>query len=165
MTPTKTPTKTPSAALGVALALLTGCAAVAPAAHAAAGDSPSEICVVFETEGGDVPVWAEVAATPARRQIGYMYRLYVPPGTGMVFPMPDERVQSFWMRNTLVPLDMLFVDRELKVVGIVHRATPLTLESRSVPKKSVVVIELQGGWANSAGVAPGDKVRYEPVQR
>ncbi len=143
--------------LGVTAALTLSSALMTSASAA----EPDQVRVVFETARGEVPVFAEVATTHERRRIGLMYRLYMPPGTAMVFPMGSERIQSFWMRNTVVSLDMLFVTADLRIAGIVHRATPLTESPRYVRRKSMFVIELPGGWARIAGIEAGDKVRYE----
>ena len=90
-----------------------------------------------------------------------MWRSSVPDGTGMLFIFPSEVVQSFWMRNTLIPLDMLFVDRSFKVVGVVQWAEPQTLTSRTVGKPSIYVLEVPGGWTAKNGVKTGARVELE----
>ena len=105
-----------------------------------------------------------MARTPFELQVGYMYRLYVPPYGGMLFVMPSQRLQGFWMRNTVASLDMIFVDDERRVVGIVHRATPLTDDLRFVRRASRFVVEVAGGFARQAGIAVGEAVRFEGVE-
>jgi uncharacterized membrane protein (UPF0127 family) len=111
--------------------------------------------------GGLHPLEVEIADTSASRTRGMMWRTNVPPGTGMLFIFPDEEVHQFWMRNTLVPLDMLFLDKTGRVVGIVAQAEPQTLERRTVGVPSVYVLEVAGGWAEKAGVVPGGKVELK----
>jgi uncharacterized membrane protein (UPF0127 family) len=102
----------------------------------------------------------ELAVTTPARTKGLMFRRIadLPPERGMLFIFPDETVHSFWMKNTLVPLDMIFVDASRTIVGIVANATPLTMEPRTVGKSSKYVIELVGGTAKKIGIAAGDKV-------
>ncbi len=117
--------------------------------------------VLHDAYGGVHPVEVEIADTPAARTRGMMWRTSVPAGTGMLFIFPSEEEHSFWMRNTLVPLDMLFLDHSGQVVGIVAQAEPQTLDRRSVGKPSVYVLEVAGGWTEKAGVLPGARAEME----
>jgi uncharacterized membrane protein (UPF0127 family) len=108
-------------------------------------------------------VEVEVAATPDARTRGLMWRTELAAGKGMLFLFPDEEVQSFWMRNTLIPLDKLFITSQLKVAGIVERAQPRTLTGRSVGAPSQYVLEVPGGWSQSVGVTKGSAVEFEGV--
>jgi uncharacterized protein len=111
--------------------------------------------VVWDAFGGSHRLSVEIADTGALRTRGLMWRSQIPEGTGMLFIFPTEVVQSFWMRNTLVPLDMLFVDRRLRVVGVVQWAEPRTQTQRTVGKPSLYVLEVPGGWASRNGVRTG----------
>ncbi|MBN1205211.1 MAG: DUF192 domain-containing protein [Myxococcaceae bacterium] len=113
--------------------------------------------------GGVHRVEVEVAATPEARTRGLMWREELAAGKGMLFLFPEEEVQSFWMRNTLIPLDMLFITTQLKVAGIVERAEPRSLVSRSVGVPSQYVLEVPGGWSQSVGVTKGSAVEFEGV--
>lgn len=117
--------------------------------------------VLRDAYGGVHPLEVEIADTTPARTRGMMWRTSVPPGTGMLFIFPKEAEQRFWMRNTLVPLDMLFLDRAGSVVGIVAQAEPQSLESRSVGRPSLYVLEVAGGWAEKAGVVPGARVEFK----
>jgi len=119
--------------------------------------------VVFEGSRGEVAVEVEVAQTDEQRRIGMMLRRHCPDGQGMLFLMPDEREHAFWMKNTLIPLDMIFVTGDLSVAGVVAQAEPLTLSSRSVGKPSRYVVEVPGGFAARAGITAGARVRIEGV--
>lgn len=121
--------------------------------------------VVFETPSGAVDVTVEVAATGPQRRKGLMGRKSLSVGHGMLFVFEQHEVQTFWMRNTLIPLDMIFVTGEpsgrgARVVGVVHGAVPGSPEIRSVPAASRFVVEVPGGWAESKGIADGVPMRF-----
>lgn len=125
---------------------------------------PEAKVVLPDAFGGRHVVEVEVAATDASRTRGLMWRRELPGGKGMLFVFPGEgSVQSFWMRNTLIPLDMLFIDREGVIVGIVQNAVPRTLTSRSVGKPSKYVLEVPGGWTQEKGIRAGSKVEFHGV--
>ncbi|MFT7579662.1 MAG: uncharacterized membrane protein (UPF0127 family) [Myxococcota bacterium] len=119
--------------------------------------------VIFATAGGEVAVDVEVRRTPSGLQQGLMYRRHLPDGDGMIFIMPSQRIQSFWMKNTYIPLDMIFVNELRVVAGIVRETTPLTLSPRMVNAPSRFVIEVAGGFAARSGIATGDTVAIENI--
>jgi uncharacterized membrane protein (UPF0127 family) len=102
-----------------------------------------------------------LARTPAERARGLMYVQNLPVDDGMLFIFESDEIQSFWMRNTLIPLDMIFIRSDLVVVGVVHNATPMTDTPRGVDKPSRYVLEVNGGWAAAHGVGEGSTVRFE----
>ena len=106
----------------------------------------------------------EVAETPEQHSQGLMFRESLPVDAGMLFVYPSERHVAMWMRNTLIPLDMLFVDADGRIVRIHENATPhstLTIPSRHLVK---AVIELNGGTAAKFGIRPGDRVVHPAFQ-
>jgi hypothetical protein len=107
---------------------------------------------------------AEVAATRESRTRGLMWRRALAEGTGMLFIFPEEEWLTFWMKNTLIPLDMIFLSKDQVIVGIVERAEPKTLTSRGPEGKALYVLEVPGGWAGKIGLAPGLKVTLEGTQ-
>jgi len=117
--------------------------------------------VVRDAFGGAHRLSVEIADNSPLRTRGLMWRSELSDGTGMLFIFPAEVVQSFWMRNTLIPLDMLFIDRRMRVVGVVQSAEPQTLTSRTVGKPSLYVLEVPGGWASRNGVRAGSTVELE----
>lgn len=120
--------------------------------------------VVFEPE--DQPraaVTVEVVRTQKDIQRGLMFRRSLPKEHGMLFLMGEERVHSFWMRNTYVALDMIFIGKDMKVAGVVANATPLTETSRHVDKPSLYVLEVNAGWAAANHVGQGTPVRFKNV--
>lgn len=108
--------------------------------------------VTFHTEGGDVVVAVEIAADVISRKRGMMYRENLEEDRGMVFVFDSEDVHPFWMKNTYIALDMIHLDRNLQVVGIVEEAEPLTLSQRKIDKPSKYVVEVVGGFADKHGI-------------
>jgi hypothetical protein len=120
--------------------------------------------VVIATRGGSEAAFeVEVADTPAKREMGLMYRRELPDDRGMLFIFPDESVLTFWMQNTPIPLDMIFIGSDLKIAGIVRDAVPFTTSARSVGAPSRYVLEINGGAAQKRGIEVGDKVRFEGI--
>ena len=119
--------------------------------------------VAIETAKGEVIFQVEVAATPDKREVGLMYRRELPADNGMLFIFPAERVNSFWMKNTPIPLDMIFINRERKIVGIIHETVPFSLDGRSVAVPSQYVLEINGGLSRRYGFKAGDVVRFDAV--
>jgi hypothetical protein len=109
--------------------------------------------------GKPVPVEVELATTPEARQLGLMYRDHLAPGTGMLFIFPAPAPQSFWMKNTKIPLDILFIDDAGKIVRLHARTTPFS--EASLPSDAPVrfVLEVPGGYSAEVGIREGDTVR------
>jgi uncharacterized membrane protein (UPF0127 family) len=119
--------------------------------------------VYLSSPKGDVPIKVEVVATEAKIERGLMYRQHLPLDSGMLFLMGREHQWSFWMRNTLIPLDMIFIAKDMTIAGIVENAQPLTEDLRRVDKPSLYVLEVNGGFTRSAGIVAGSPVRFENV--
>jgi uncharacterized membrane protein (UPF0127 family) len=92
-----------------------------------------------------------------------MYRTSLAEGHGMLFVFDEDASHSFWMKNTLIPLDMLFIARDGTVVGIHPNATPLSTADIRVGTPSRYVLEVPGGWAARHGVAAGARVELRGV--
>lgn len=132
-----------------------------PAAVTARADEPA---VILEPAGHPpAEVTVEVARTGRQIQRGLMYREHMPADHGMLFLMREERIQSFWMRNTLIPLDMIFIGKDMTVAGVVANTEPLTDTSRRVDRPSYYVLEVNAGWAAAHHVAAGTRVRFRDV--
>jgi uncharacterized membrane protein (UPF0127 family) len=106
-------------------------------------------------------VMVEVVRTPAEVERGLMFRERLAPDAGMLFVLPDTAVHTFWMKNTLIPLDMIFADEQGVVVGVVENAEPLTTAPRTVGEPSRYVLEVNSGWSAAHGVTRGDRLRFE----
>jgi uncharacterized membrane protein (UPF0127 family) len=140
--------------------------AVDPTAETYDGPLPDRgALVIRDAFGGAHRLMVEIADTSPLRTRGLMWRTELPEGTGMLFIFPAEVVQSFWMRNTFIPLDMVFIDRRSRVVGVVQWAEPRTLVSRTVGKPSLYVLEVPGGWTSRNGVRTGSTVELEGTLR
>jgi uncharacterized protein len=102
----------------------------------------------------------EVAATPQEQSYGLMNRSELAPDRGMIFPYDPPRDAAFWMKNTLIPLDMIFVRADGSIANIAANTVPLSLEP--VPSDGPVkgVLEIAGGRAAELGIKPGDKVAW-----
>jgi hypothetical protein len=103
-------------------------------------------------------VW--VADTPERGEQGLMFVRDLPAGRGMIFPFPKPRVVTFWMKNTYIELDMLFIAAGGRVVKIIDRAPPLRLDLLSSQVPVAAVLELRGGEAGLLGLKVGDQVSW-----
>jgi uncharacterized protein len=138
-------------------------AAEAPAPSAGGTQSAAETAkVVLMPPGGEpITVRVEIARTEAERRRGLMFRQHMDEGTGMLFLFEAPSQLSFWMRNTYIPLDMIFIAPTLRVLGIVENAEPMTDTSRSVPGSSQYVLEVNAGFSRRHGLGEGTKVRFE----
>ncbi len=104
-------------------------------------------------------VW--VADTPERGEQGLMFVRDLPAERGMIFPFPKPRVVTFWMKNTYIELDMLFIAAGGRVVKIIDRAPPLRLDLLSSQVPVAAVLELRGGEAGLLGLKVGDRVSWK----
>lgn len=118
-----------------------------PIAHVAFPETPAV---------GKVEV--EIAKTEHDVQRGLMYRMEMPEDHGMFFKLEDRREHTFWMHNTCLPLDIMFVDDDGTIVGISESAQPLTDTTRTVGCASSYVLEMNAGWARRHGVKPGQRM-------
>ncbi len=110
----------------------------------------------------DAPqVEVELARTDAARERGLMYRTSMKENSGMLFSWDDERPRSFWMHNTCIPLDMLYIDKQGTIAGILEQVPTLNDAPRGVRCPVAHVLELNAGWARAHGLAPGMKVKIE----
>ena len=112
------------------------------------------------TANGEREIAIEVAETPEDMAMGLMFRTQLSDTAGMLFPSPAPREATMWMRNTYIPLDMVFIRAD----GVVHRIAAMTqpLSEEIVASQGPVlaVLELAGGNASRLGIKPGDKVRH-----
>jgi uncharacterized membrane protein (UPF0127 family) len=128
------------------------------ACHTQAAPKAAELpmgAVRFETTRGPWVVRVEIANTEETRQRGLMYRRDLPPDRGMIFLFDKTAEHGFWMRNTLLSLDMIFLGEDRTVVGVVARAEPKSDVIRTVKKPSRYVVEVSAGEAAAHAVGPG----------
>jgi len=103
----------------------------------------------------------EVADTDAERARGMMFRKTVPTDTGMLFLMESSKEQSFYMRNTYVSLDILFIDEAFKIVNIAKKAVPRTETQLKSTAPAKYVLEVAAGFTDAYNIKAGDKIEFE----
>ena len=120
-------------------------------------------CLVIETRSGGAVFRVEIADTPTTMSRGLMWRTSLREDQGMLFVYDPPRHASFWMKNTVIPLDMLFIAIDGRVHRIAYNAQPLSLESihSGIPVRAV--LEIAAGVADKVGVRPGDRVHHPSV--
>jgi len=102
-------------------------------------------------------VTAELARRPQDSERGLMYRTSMAEDRGMLFDLGVRQVHTFWMHNTCIPLDMIFLDDDGFIVGIAENVPTLNDAPRSVPRPSTHVLEVNAGWSRRHGVRAGDR--------
>jgi len=116
--------------------------------------------LVIETANGPVQFTVELAETQEARTRGMMHRDSMDPDTGMLFDFEVEQVISIWMRNTRIPLDIVFVRADGTIAKIVANAVPYSLRPMYSDYPVISVLEIAGGRSAELGVEPGDLVRH-----
>ena len=117
--------------------------------------------LVIVTIGREIKFDVEMATNEAERERGLMYRKELGPYQGMLFDFHRDMPVSFWMKNTLIPLDMVFIASDGIVKHVHANAVPMSTDT--IPSEFPVrgVLEINGGSARLLGIKPGDKVRHE----
>ncbi len=125
---------------------------------------PSAALTIIKKDGGSLEFTVEVADDEGERKIGMMYRTEVPEGTGMLFIFDDVAERRFWMKDTYVPLDLLFINEDGTIQSIQHNAEPESL--RILPSDGAVksVLEIGGTVAAQMGIDVGDRVVYDVLK-
>ena len=104
-------------------------------------------------------IWVEAAKTPEEMARGLMGRKHLDKDAGMLFIFEKEGHHAFWMKDTLIPLSIAFIDREGRIVKI-RDMQPQTLQSHPPPKPVLYALEMNKGWFSSNGIKAGDIVRF-----
>jgi uncharacterized protein len=146
-----------AAALAAFLALAVFVASAAPQAQLATY-SKSELTI--ETSAGKQHFAIEEAKTPEQMAQGLMYRRTMAADAGMLFEYERAQPVSFWMKNTLIPLDMLFIGADGTVLDIHERAVPLSLDPIGTDKPVLAVLELNGGTVSRLSIKRGDRIDH-----
>lgn len=150
--------KSRRAALGVALFVCT-VSSVTGGAPAALADMAHEP-VVLVTGQGERTLDVEIATTPEEMARGLMFRSSLADTTGMLFPSQAPREVQMWMRNTFIPLDMVFIKEDGRVARIEAMTEPLSERIIASEGAVLAVLEIAGGAAQKFGLKPGDTVRH-----
>ena len=116
---------------------------------------------IYDANGNSkAVVHVEIADTAAARELGLMYRQHLAEDEGMLFVFKQPQHLTFWMKNTVIPLDMIFAGADGTVVGIIVNAEPFSEHQLSVGGDSQYVLEVNGGFAQRHGIKPGDKLQF-----
>ncbi len=170
-----TQTEAPLADPPHAGAVTDGTALTAPADASAAAAGASGAAEVVDPRGAPLQAWGtiaiagrasspkmrvELAQTEDERSRGLMFRRHLAPATGMLFFMLGDQPWNFWMKNTWISLDMIFIDAEWSVVGVLAAVPPNNLVSRGVARPSRYVLELAADEAARLGILPGVRLLF-----
>ncbi len=129
-------------------------AAAAPARHPVSG------LRVIRVEVGSRRFLAELAASPAEQEKGLMFRKEMGADEGMIFPMDPPRRAYFWMRNTVLPLDIIYIGADRRVLNIAANARPYDETPLPSAGLAAAVLELNAGRAAALGIKPGDRANW-----
>jgi uncharacterized membrane protein (UPF0127 family) len=104
-------------------------------------------------------IWVEVAKTPEETSNGLMGRKHLGKDEGMLFIFEAEDYHGFWMKNTLIPLSIAFIDKDGQIVKITDMK-PLSLQTHAPPRRVIYALEMNKGWFSSNGIKAGDIARF-----
>lgn len=116
--------------------------------------------LLISSDSTKVKLDIQIANTEFDRQLGLMYRKNMDENRGMLFIFPDVQVRSFWMRNTEIPLDMIFIDVNKTILNIAKNTTPYSDISYSSSGPAKYVLEVKGGFADRHNISSGDRVAW-----
>lgn len=145
------------------LVIVAACSQPVPKADNAAAATqrqPVLLPLAIRTAGGEHRFNVEIARTEKEQEQGLMFRKSLDADGGMLFPMNPPRTASFWMKNTLIPLDMLFIRTDGTIAFLKANATPYSREPISAGIPVAAVLELRGGRAAELGIGEGDRVQW-----
>jgi uncharacterized protein len=147
--------------LSASLAACASCRGTGPEEDTRPGLPKGRVIIHRTSPPEQIEFDVEVVASTRGRSRGLMFRDKVPDGQGMLFLFEKEAVHPFWMKNTLVALDIIFINEAYSIVGILHNAKPLNEESLSVGVASRYVLEVAGGSCARLGIHRGQTVTVE----
>lgn len=119
--------------------------------------------VVLTTGTGEHAYDVEIAVSPTEKARGLMFRRSLPQDGGMIFLYDQPRVMSMWMRNTYIPLDMVFITEQGTVLRIEENTEPFSTDVIYSGGDAIAVLELNAGEAARIGLKPGDRVSYPGI--
>lgn len=119
------------------------------------------VALTIDSSGRTHAFNVEVARSGEQQARGLMFRERLGPNEGMIFPFSPPRPASFWMRNTLIPLDMIFIRGDGTIARIAANTVPLSEESVGVDEPVAAVLEIAGGRSAELGISEGDRVAWD----
>jgi uncharacterized membrane protein (UPF0127 family) len=153
----------PLAALALLAAALPGCRAPESPSSPVAATAESGLELIplrIRSAGRSHNFTVEVARTEDQQAQGLMYRQSLAPDRGMLFPFSPPRPASFWMKNTFIPLDMIFIRADGSIARIADNTVPRSLDPVQVGEPVVAVLEIAGGRAAELGISEADRVSW-----
>jgi uncharacterized membrane protein (UPF0127 family) len=147
----------------VAIAATSACGSATATSDAPLEQSPAgleQIPLTIKTASGEHRFTVEVAETPEQQAQGLMFRQSLAANQGMIFPRDPPGDASFWMKNTLIPLDLVFIRPDGSIVRIAENAVPMSLDPIPSLEPVGAVLEINGGRSAELGIKPGDKVTW-----
>jgi uncharacterized protein len=125
--------------------------------------SAADRTIIFYTEGRQslCSFRAELAVTPEEHERGLMYRKSLVPDAGMLFIFQEDNVRFFWMKNTYIPLDMVFINSRLEVTGIYRSAKPLDETTVTSWTPAMYVLEINAGKADKCNIRVNSKIKFK----
>jgi len=153
------PGKSVAFALALALAL-PGCSAAQPPQAQTEATQPG---LDIETAQGAQHFTVEVVTTPEAQAQGLMFRKSLAPDAGMLFAFGSNEPRSFWMKNTILPLDMIFIRSTGEIVAIAQNTVPYSLKPISPREPASAVLEVNAGTVARLGIKIGDHVRHPAI--
>jgi len=117
-----------------------------------------ELTITDSLGNSKIKIDLEIADTEYERQLGLMNRDTMEETQGMLFKFPEERFQSFWMRNTLIPLDIIFINKDKEIVTIHKNTKVLSTQSYPSSAPSIYVLEVNGGFTDRHNIQEGNKI-------
>lgn len=136
-----------------------GCGSVEPLGASAAGLAQTTLCITSGAKTRQFTV--EIARTSMEQAKGLMFRTELADTAGMIFPFPEPKVASFWMKNTVIPLDIIFIRANGTIESIAENTIPYSTTPVEAGEPVVAVLELRGGLTSELGISPGDKVVWQ----
>lgn len=138
---------------------VSGCSAGSNTGKSAAGLAQTTLCI---TSGKKTHAFTvEIAGTSMEQAKGLMFRTELADNAGMLFPFPQPKVASFWMKNTVIPLDIIFVRTNGTIESIAENTIPYSTAPVAAGEPVGAVLELRGGLTAELGIAAGDKVVWQ----
>lgn len=133
----------------------------AGAAKGASPDGLDQITLCITSGKKTRTFIVENARTSLQQEKGLMFRTKLADNAGMIFPFPDVRRASFWMKNTVIPLDIIFIRANGTIESIAENAIPYSTDPMSSGEPVTAVLELRGGLTGELGIGPGDKIKWK----
>lgn len=158
----------PGSRIWMGLRFPTVLALVSPLAVTAGSYAPTELpnnaLVIIQSHARERAFCTEIVSDAAALKKGLMHRTSLNPTAGMLFLFDPPREVRFWMKNTLIPLDMLFIDTDGRIVAIAHRTEPGSLRLFGPREPVSAVLEINGGLSEQLGIGAGDTVRTDAAR-